>query len=94
MYGQILLLSIILIPVLGAFILPLIGKYSALARNITALVMVALSFTAAAFCLPAALRGEPYQFVLRLPMSFDAVFTGDGLAVFMAMVSSLIHQPL
>lgn len=78
------------LPLLGAFLLPLIGKFSPRVRNLAALIMVLLTFSSAAACLPAALDGAPYSFTLNLPMGFDCMLVADALACFMAMASSFI----
>ena len=85
-----ILLVCIFVPLLGAFILPLLGRINAGLRNITALVFVLTAFIAAAFALPQALSGNPLLLTVKLPLGFSFGFLGDGLAVFMALISSLV----
>ncbi len=81
-----LVLAAILLPALGAFLLPLIGMASKWARNVTAAVLVLLAFCANGALVPTALWSgqvvETSLVGLRL--------VADGLAVFVAATSSLI----
>ncbi|HVN67593.1 MAG TPA: proton-conducting transporter membrane subunit, partial [Candidatus Sulfotelmatobacter sp.] len=75
------ILLAVFVPVIGSFLLPLIGWRSKRARNVTALLLILVPLLASLALLPAAAAGE------RLSLF---VFTADALAVFMALVSSLI----
>lgn len=88
--GSTLLLFAVFVPVIGALLLPLAGKLSEKFRNALALLFVAASFAASTALLPGVLRGETIKVVLTLPYGFDIGFMADGLAVFMAMVSSFV----
>jgi len=90
MEGQGILLVCIFVPLLGAFLLPLFGRVSAGFRNIVALIFVLTAFIAAALSLPYVLNGTPLLFKVQLPLGMSIGFLGDGLAVFMAMTSSLV----
>ncbi|MDP2891523.1 MAG: NADH-quinone oxidoreductase subunit L [Bacillota bacterium] len=91
MMGQILLSLAIFVPVAGSFFLPLAGKLSSRFRNILAFVLVSVSFIASAAMLPSALSGgQANYWQIELPLGLTFGFLGDGLAVFMAMVSSFI----
>lgn len=90
MDGQILLLIIVFVPIVGAFILPLAGKISIRFRNLLALSFVAVSFIGSALVLPSALSSQPIKVEILLPLNFTFGFLGDGLAVFMAMISSFV----
>ncbi|MFA6216446.1 MAG: NADH-quinone oxidoreductase subunit L [Candidatus Omnitrophota bacterium] len=85
-----MILSAVLAPLLGAFILPLVGKFSKPVRNILALLLVvfplAISLALAAFVL----NGRDVTSIRILPLGFNFIFHADALAVFMAVVSSLI----
>lgn len=94
MQGEVLLLAIVFVPLLGSFILPLMGKISVRLRNALALVFAATPLILAAAELPSIINGQalslivkPFK-VLTLDLSFG--FLGDGLAFFMVMVSSLV----
>lgn len=80
----------ILVPVIGAFILPLLGRISAGLRNIMALLFVLTSFICAALALPQAISGNPLIVTVSLPLGLSFGFLGDALAVFMALTSSLV----
>jgi len=88
--GQVLLLLAVFIPVAGSLLLPLAGKCSPRFRNGLALFLVAASLAASLSLLPAALRGEPAEIGIALPLGLGFGFLADGLAVFMAAVSSFI----
>ncbi|MDD5594232.1 MAG: proton-conducting transporter membrane subunit, partial [Candidatus Margulisbacteria bacterium] len=85
-----LVLLAVFAPLVGAFLLPWLGKLSALARNILALVLVLLSLLASLALLPAAIAGQAVTFKIAAPLGLSFVLSADGLAVFMAVVSSLI----
>lgn len=85
-----MLLITILVPVIGAFTLPLIGKLSLRLRNLAALGFIATSLVSALSMLPPALSGKTLVFNKQLAFGFNFNFTADGLAVFMACVSSFI----
>jgi NADH:ubiquinone oxidoreductase subunit 5 (subunit L)/multisubunit Na+/H+ antiporter MnhA subunit len=84
------LLSTILIPLCGAFILPFAGKISARARNFCALAFVAASFFLSCLLIPQALAGKTVVIARQLGLGVNIVFAADGLAVFMAAVSSFL----
>jgi NADH:ubiquinone oxidoreductase subunit 5 (subunit L)/multisubunit Na+/H+ antiporter MnhA subunit len=84
------LLSIIFVPVIGAFILPLAGKLSKAFRNFLALGLVLSSLIFSAILLPAILSGSTITIAKQLPLGFNFFFTADKLAIFMALVSSLL----
>ncbi|HEX3045937.1 MAG TPA: NADH-quinone oxidoreductase subunit L [Bacillota bacterium] len=86
---SIILLAIFL-PVLGSFLLPIIGRFSAKARNITAFLLVLGSFSASLSLVFPVLSGETPTFSFPIPLGFDFIFAADALGVFMALVSSFI----
>jgi NADH:ubiquinone oxidoreductase subunit 5 (subunit L)/multisubunit Na+/H+ antiporter MnhA subunit len=94
MKGELILLSIVFVPLLGSFILPLMGRISIRLRNLLSLVLVSVSFIMAAVALNILISGQvPFLLlksykVMSLNISFGLF--GDGLALFMAMASSLI----
>ena len=90
MKNNILLLSIVFIPVAGAFVLPLIGWASKVSRNILAFILISVSFVLSASLIPFVMSGQTANFYLPLAFGFNMAFTADNLAVFMACVSSLI----
>jgi len=90
MTGPTLLLLVVFVPLVGACTLPLIGKISAKVRNALAFVFVAIPFGLLISMLPVALSGAPYSFDILLPLGMSFGFHADGLAVFMAMISSFL----
>ncbi len=90
MHNSLILLSIVLIPTAGAFLLPVLGKVSETARNRLSLAMVALSFLLSLGILPAVFKNETVAIFRSLPLGFDFSLVADKLAVFMALVSSFI----
>lgn len=90
MEGQGLLLACILTPLAGAFLLPLFGKIHAGLRNILSLLFVLTAFLCSAMLLNSALADEPVSVYWQLPLGLSIGFLADGLAVFMAVTSSLV----
>ncbi|HWQ58929.1 MAG TPA: NADH-quinone oxidoreductase subunit L [Clostridia bacterium] len=80
----------VLVPLAGACALPFIGKRSPGLRNGLALALVAAAFALSLAALPAALSGNPLSTRVELPLGLSFGFTGDALAVFMALASSLV----
>ncbi|HEY8350212.1 MAG TPA: NADH-quinone oxidoreductase subunit L [Clostridia bacterium] len=80
----------IAVPLLGAFILPLLGRISARLRRTMALAFVAGAFICAAFTLPSLFCGSPVYLHYELPLGMGFGFYADALAVFMAMTASLV----
>jgi len=86
MKNQLILLTIVLLPTIGAFALPVINLLSVKLRNISAFGFVFTSFILAIVILPAVLTGKTIEVVFFN----NLIFRADGLAVFMAFVSSFI----
>ena len=85
-----ILIMCILVPLLGSFLLPLLGRISAATRNVAALVFVLFSLVASGLMLPGVINGSPMRFYMDLPLGLSIGFLADGLAVFMAMTASLV----
>jgi len=85
-----LLLLAIIVPVAGAFLLPLASRASEKLRDTLALLFVLCAFICSALMLPSALGGKPVYFHVSLPLGMSFGFLADALAVFMAMISSFI----
>jgi NADH:ubiquinone oxidoreductase subunit 5 (subunit L)/multisubunit Na+/H+ antiporter MnhA subunit len=85
-----LILLAVLVPILGAFILPLIGWYAPKIRNLTALALVTISCGASALLVKPVLAGHIPTMTFPFPLGFDLILTADALGIFMAMVSSFI----
>lgn len=79
----------VFVPVAGAFLLPPVGGVSKGARNLGAFAMVGFSLLCSCLLLSSVLNGE----VVTVSLPFLAgnnLFLADRLAVFMAIVSSLV----
>ncbi|MDD5730404.1 MAG: NADH-quinone oxidoreductase subunit L [Candidatus Omnitrophica bacterium] len=87
---KLILLAAIFVPSLGAFFLPLAGKFSPRLRNLLALVFVLTSFLCSLKLIPLALSGQAVTFSKTLCFGINLIFVADSLAVFMALVSSFI----
>ncbi len=85
-----ILLSIIFVPLAGAFLLPLLKKVSKGLRNMAALLMVLVSLAGSCILAPHALAGHKITIFQEFPLGFNFVLTADALAVFMAIASSLV----
>lgn len=90
MNNEAMLLAIIFVPVCGAFILPLLGRISLRLRNWSAFSFVALSLLLSLKLIPLVLSGQTLTVNRQFFLGLNFVLNADGLAVFMACVSSLI----
>ncbi|MDP2921308.1 MAG: NADH-quinone oxidoreductase subunit L [Candidatus Omnitrophota bacterium] len=90
MTQQSMLLCAVFVPVVGAFFLPIAGRISLKFRNLFALGLVLASFIFSMSLLPVALSGKSILIARQMGMGINLIFLADGLAVFMACVSSLI----
>src|SRR3989339_1805138 len=90
MSNEILLFCIVFVPVLGSFVLPVIGTFSEKARNLLALLLVAVSLIFSVKLLPIIISGQSITINYPLLMSIDFVLHADMLAIFMAIASSLV----
>lgn len=87
---QKILFSIVFIPVIGAFLLPLSARFGTRFRNWLSLALIAASFFLSLRLIPAVLSGKTITLVAPLALGFNFVLSADCLAVFMACVSSFI----
>ena len=90
MNDRILLICVVLIPIAGSALLPVMGKISRAFRNAAALLMLLAPFGILTYILPRACTDNPPYFNIELPLGLNFGFLADGLAVFMAMVSSFL----
>ncbi|MFZ2957760.1 MAG: NADH-quinone oxidoreductase subunit L [Candidatus Ozemobacteraceae bacterium] len=84
-----LLFAAVLVPVLGAVVLPVLGHQSERVRNLFALLLVLVSLGASVALLPAVLGGEQV-FAGGIHLLGPTIFHADPLAVFMALVSTIV----
>ncbi len=81
--------AIVFIPVIGSLLLPLLGVLNTKVRNFLSLLFVLASFIGTLILIPVVVSG--YEPALEMQLGFGtSVFRADGLAVFMALVSSLV----
>lgn len=85
-----MLLTLIFVPILGSFLLPLAGRISPCLRNFLAFALVATSFVCSLMLAPIVFGGGTVVVHHALPLGLNFALTADGLAVFMAAVSSFI----
>ena len=90
MSHELLMLIAILCPTVGSLLLPAAAKISTGFRNTLSLAMVLVALGCSVALLPAVLAGESIHWAIKVPLGMDLSVTADGLAVFMAIVSSLI----
>lgn len=90
MKNQSVLLCIVLVPTIGAFILPLLSKISARMRNFVALLFVLTSFVLTISILPAVYKEGAITSQGLFGGLYNLTFYADKLAVFMALVSGLV----
>ncbi|OGV67162.1 MAG: hypothetical protein A2283_06035 [Lentisphaerae bacterium RIFOXYA12_FULL_48_11] len=77
---------LVCVPLVGSFVLPLIGRFSEETRNLTAIFFVLVSLVACIFLVPIVMAGE----TITVQIAGHNLFFADKLAVFMAFVSSLV----
>jgi len=86
----VVLLLAVFTPIIGAFLVPLAGKISETLRNISALLLVLTAVVCSAILVPTALSDQPTLIKVWLPLGLSFGFLADGLAVFMALISSFV----
>jgi len=92
MSGQNILLWIIGLPLLGAFILPLAGRISAVLRNTLAAALALSCCVLSLELAPLVISGSGVTFSREFLLGANLIFHADGLAVFMAIISSLVSS--
>jgi len=90
MNKELALSLVVFLPLIGAVILPLIGRFSKGLRNLLAFMLVFSSFLLSILLLPSILHGQEINIAVNLPLGFNFILTADGLAIFMALVSSAL----
>jgi len=90
MTGTLLLLPTVFVPLAGAFLLPLAGRVSARFRYALSVLFILIPFGLLLAMLPAALSPAPPAVRVPLPLGLSFGFLADGLAVFMALISSFL----
>ena len=90
MNRELLLLLAVLVPVIGSFLLPFTSRISLSVRNALAFLLVAVSLACSLALIPSVMAGQTETIRLNLPLGLNFVLHADGLAVFMAIVSSLV----
>lgn len=89
MSKELLILLIVFVPVLGSLILPLAGNICPKTRNILSLLFVLVSACGAAALLPDIVIGKTFTINFNYIIGKE-LFHADRLAVFMALVSSIV----
>ncbi|MBO7666832.1 MAG: NADH-quinone oxidoreductase subunit L, partial [Firmicutes bacterium] len=89
MGSQWIILACIFVPLLGSFLLPVLGRINTNARNLASLLFVLVSLVCAVLALHPALTGRPLRVWLELPQGLSLGFLGDGMAVLAALAFSL-----
>lgn len=90
MAHQWLLALVVAVPILGSFLLAPLGRLSAWVRNALALSLVLFSLVGTLILLPPVLSGEQVELQLTLAQGVNLFLRADLLALFMALVSSLV----
>jgi proton-translocating NADH-quinone oxidoreductase chain N len=89
MKSQELIWLAVFVPIMGAFLLPLVGTVSKGGRNVSALALVGFSLLCSCGLISPVLNGETVAISIPF-LGGNNLFLGDSLAVFMAIVSSLV----
>jgi proton-translocating NADH-quinone oxidoreductase chain M len=90
MRNEVLLFLAVAIPTIGAFSLPIASAISKKLRNALAVIFILSALVCSLGLVPSAMAGETTTLSYDLPLGFNFTLKADGLAVFMAIVSSLI----
>jgi proton-translocating NADH-quinone oxidoreductase chain N len=93
MNQELILSLLVFLPLIGAFTLPLSNLLSERLRNALALAYALSAFICAALLVPAVAGGNTVSVALPFGIGAgisDSLFYADGLAVFMALVSSAV----
>ncbi len=85
-----MLLGVVFIPLIGSVLLPLIGRANTRLRNALAFLCVLIPLGLLFALIPASLSDTPPSLHVALPLGLSFGFLADGLAVFMAIVSSFL----
>ncbi len=85
-----MMLLAILLPIVGAFTLPIIGRISPKFRNCLAFLLVTASFIASAALAGSVLANHTVHLFIPLVLGFDINLTADALGVFMALSASFV----
>jgi len=80
----------VLVPLIGAFLLPIFGRNSPKLRNLLALLMVAVSLGMSASLIGPVMSGKTATVFYQMPFGLSLIFTADALGVFMAVTASMI----
>jgi NADH:ubiquinone oxidoreductase subunit 5 (subunit L)/multisubunit Na+/H+ antiporter MnhA subunit len=78
------------VPIIGSIFLPVFGWISERLRNLAALAFVLVSLVFSFMLLPVVFGGNTVTITKLLPLGINFILVADKLAVFMAIVSSLI----
>ena len=92
MDNETIVTGIVLTPVVGSLVLPVIGRLSTRFRDLLALVLVGASLAGSLALVPSAMAGQTTTVRLGLPLGLDFVLYADGLAVFTAIVGSVAED--
>jgi len=92
MRPELILLITIFLPIIGSFVLPLIGRVSVRWRNLFSLGFILASFVLSLSMIPEALSGKNIIINKEFAGGFNLVFVADNLAVFVAIFSSMISS--
>lgn len=87
-----MLLAAVLVPSLGAFILPLAGRYSLRLRNLLSLGFIMTSLVCSLRLIPLVLSGRNIVVSMPIAAGISCCFIADSLAIFVAAFSSLISS--
>jgi len=90
MTEELILLSAVAVPVVGSPLAMASGWFSKRLRNWLSLLFVTASLASSIALIPAVFSGRVVTFTIQLPLGFNFMLAADRLAVFMAIVSSLI----
>jgi proton-translocating NADH-quinone oxidoreductase chain N len=89
---EVVLVAVVFVPAIGSLLLPLVGRFSPRLRNWLGLSLVLCSLAGSLALVKQVISGGTVTVAWSLPLGMDFIMRADGLAVFMAIVSSLISS--
>lgn len=87
-----LLKTVVFLPLIGAFLIPLANLISKEVRNAFSVCLGVLTFASAVLLVPSGALNNPVSINVAFPLGFNFVLMADSLSVFMAAVSSFVSM--
>lgn len=87
-----LLKTVVFLPLIGAFLIPILNLVSREVRNAFSISLGVLTFATAVMLVPAGIMNSSVSIQIPFPLGLNFVLVADSLSVFMAAVSSFVSM--